>query len=91
MLLGHWSERYHDPCYDVSIQGTQSFDLLVKLQISYRQSHSKFAFEPLSVIVWESVPEVKNVGQPILMKLGPEVGHIYWDIPKAKLVLFSDF
>ena len=30
----------------------------------------------LSVIVRESVPEVENVGRPILMKLGPEVGLI---------------
>ena len=30
----------------------------------------------LSVIVWESVPEVENVGRPILMKLAPEVGLI---------------
>ena len=30
----------------------------------------------LSVIVLESVPEVENVGRPILMKLAPEVGLI---------------
>ena len=28
----------------------------------------------LSVNVWESVPQVANVGRPILMKLVPEVG-----------------
>ena len=30
----------------------------------------------LSVIVWESVPEVENEGRPIFMKLAPEVGLI---------------
>ena len=43
--------------------------------LSWQRSKCNF-LESLSVIVWESVPEVEIEGWPILMKLAPEVGLI---------------
>ena len=45
----------------------------IKLKLLKEEST---AINQLSVIVWESVPEVENVSWPILMKLAPAVGLI---------------